>query len=465
MEENIKLKKQVIAAILSAILSAILLINPIFSLSKYFKNKIKNTSSTTPSIENNDTTTKKSYFDLIDEAIPKAEIDFENLTIPTNNSSCTYTNNIISNDNLYNQVTELISIIKKNSLDYINTNPIYFLGFTNFEDTEKENNTDQIMIQSIFRDALSDILIDSTSKDLCVLKNLKVVISYSTENNNCIECRKEDYLIIIYPNNNWDEIEYSIRLELNKIRIDNCNCQNEPLFSYNTLNNASIVSELYNTNKTDIFVSNDDIEKETLFLSLGLFHDNYTVNDYYKAIFNNNIDALYKFCGATNEEDIYKINKILYAMDNNIDPLDYDYKAEIFSIIINNLINYTTNNKNFTLKENLTIFNTLRNIFNCKYIDELCNIYINFLSNHYETNINNIINILNDKEITNYTIALYNICNQFEKSGNVSTFDLSFSNKLITKFPLLKQILIQSIYQDYNNNLSNPYTLLKKKNS
>ena len=152
-------------------------------------------------------------------------------------------------------------------------------------------------------------------------------------------------------------------------------------------------------------------------------------------------------------------------MDNNIDAIDYDYKIEIFGIIINNLINYTNNNKDFTLKDKLTIFNVLRNLVVSQNIDELCNIYINFLSNHYKTTTITIINMLNDKEITDYTIALYDICNKFEKNGDVNRFALSFSNKLLSKFPLLKQILIQSIYQDYDNNLSNPYTLSKARNS
>ena len=156
-KENVRLKQQIIANILALII----LINPVFNLSKYFKNKLK---ATTPTETTNTTTEKKkTYFELIDEITSNPEIDFHNLTLPTHNESCTYTNDIISNDNLYNQTTELISIIKKNSIDYINTNPKYFLGFTNIEDknTNKESNTDQIMIQSIFRDALSDILINS----------------------------------------------------------------------------------------------------------------------------------------------------------------------------------------------------------------------------------------------------------------------------------------------------------------
>lgn len=459
--ENIRLKMQIIAYILSGVIA----INPLllFFLNKSKKNPIivpNTTEATTYTPEET-----KTYFELIDEISSNCDIEFNDLTLPKPNESCTYVNDIIYSESLYNQVTELISIIKNNSIDYIGNNIEYTLGFINIDDINKEHNVDQVMIQSIFKDALSDILSNNTSKDLCVLKDLKVVISYSTENNNCLEYKKEDNLIIIYPNNNWEEIKYAIKLELNKIRIDNCNCQNNNLFTYNTLNNASVISELYNTNKTDVFISNDDIKKEALILTLGLFHDELNINDYYKAIFNNDIEALYKFCGANNEEDIYKLNKILYAMDNNI---DYNYKVDIFGIIINNLINYTTNNKDFNLKDNLTIFNALKNIIgnnSSQDTEELCNIYVSFLSSHYKQTTTTIINMLNDNEITNYTIALYDICNNFEKSDKVNTFDLFYSNKLILKFPLLKQILILSIYQDYDNNLSNSYTLSKSRNN
>ena len=151
-------------------------------------------------------------------------------------------------------------------------------------------------------------------------------------------------------------------------------------------------------------------------------------------------------------------------MNNDI---DYDYKIEIFNIIINNLINYTNNNKNFNLKNNLTIFNALKNLFNnesSKEIDELCNVYINYLSKHYREDTNVIINMLNNKEITKYTIAIYNQCNEFEKSGTVDTFELSYANNLIKKFPLIKQVLMLNTYQNYDNNLSAKFTLSRTRN-
>lgn len=446
--------------ILSYILSIFIVINPLILLfSKKSSNKDCN------DIEHTDSKIEasKNVSELIEEIPYNSEITFEDLTLPTPNDSCTYINDTITDSNLYNNTLEFISIIKSNTINYITNHNEYILGF--IDNLDDEHNQDKLMVQSIFKDVISDILINSTSKDLCVLKDLKVVISYSMKDNHCIEYKKEDDLIIVYPNNNWEDVEYAIRLELNKIRIDNCNCQNSPLFAYNTLNNAAIVSELYNTSKTDIFVSNDDIKKEALFLSLGLFHGDYTIDDYYKAVFNNDIEALYKFCGANSEEDIYKINRILYAMNND---LNYDYRCEMFGIIINNLINYTNNNKNFNLKNNLTLFKALRNLFindSAKNIEEICNIYINYLSKHYNQSITSIINMLNDKEITNYTIALYNLCNEFEKSGTVDTFYLSYSNKIISEFPLLKQIFILSTYQDYDNTLSNPFILLKARNS
>ena len=458
-KENVRLKKQIIAYVMSIIIA----INPLLLL---FIKKIANKEAEQP---NNPqpiipaTTENKTSPELIDELASNLDIDFNEMILPTPNKKCTHINDTINNENLYNKTIELINTIRNNSIEYINNNKEYTLGFLDVCDIDNEHSTDQIMIQSIFKDSISDILINGTSKDLCVLKDLKVIISYSSEFNNCIEYKKEDNLIIIHPNNNWDEIKYAIKLELNKIRIDNCNCQDTPLFSYSTLNNASIISELYNTNKTDLFVSNDDIKKEALFLTLGLFHDNYTVDDYYKTIFNNDIEALYKFCGANNEEDIYIINKILYAMNTNA---DYNYKADIYSIIINNLINYTTNNPKFTLKENLTIFNSLRNLIESDFsqnIEELSNKYIKFLSKHYKKTTTYIINTLNDNNITNYTIALYNVCHE-HNDGNIEIRYLNQANKLLKTFPLLKNILTLYNYQNNNNSLSNPFILSKTRN-
>ena len=457
-KENIRLKRQIIAYIMSIII----VINPLLLL--LFK-KINTKEPKQQNITQTTSTTtieRKTYPELIEEIIYNPNIDFDDIPLPPQNKKCTYTNDTINNGNLYDKSIELINIIKKNSIVYITNNQEYTLGFTNID--SKDSSTDQIMLQSIFKDAISEILINSTTKDLCVLKDLKVVISYSTESNNCVEYKKDDNLIVITPNNNWEEIKYAIRLELNKIRINNCNCQNNPLFAYNILNNASIVSELYNTDKTDIFVSNDDIKKEALFLSLGLFHNNYTIDDYYKAIFNNDIDALYKFCNANTEEDIYRINKILYAMNNDI---DYDYKTEIFGIIINNLITYTNNNKNFPLKDNIIIFNALKNLVDnesTQNVDELSNIYINFLSKHYKETTTNIINTINDHNIANYTIGLYNICHE-HNDGKIEIQYLNHANEMLKKFPLLKQILMPYVYQDYNNNLSNPFILSRVRNS
>lgn len=457
-KENIRLKRQIISWIMSIIIAS----NPLLLLltRRMNTNETKQqniTQSTKPTTIEIETCTGPT-----NEIESTPNIEFNEIILPNSNDKCTCNKDIINDDNLYDKTIEIINIIKNNSINYNADNKDYIIGF--IEKINDEHNQDKLMVQSIFKDAISEILINSTSKDLCILKDLKVVIKYSSEINDCIEYKKEDKLIIILPNNNWEEIKYAIRLVLNKIRIDNCNCQDSPLFTYNILNNASVVSELYNTDKTDMFISNEDIKKEALFLSLGLFHNNYTIDDYYKAIFNNDIEALYKFCNANNEEDIYRLNRILYAMNNDI---DYDYKTEIYSIIINNLINYTNNNKNFTLKDNLTIFNALRNIIGNDYnkdTQELSNIYINFLSKHYKKTTTTIINTLNNDEIIDYTIALYNVCHE-HNSNNIKAYYLNHANEILKEFPLLKEILTPYIYQDYNYNLSNPFILSKVRNS
>lgn len=497
-KENIRLKQQITAYIVASII----FINPLFSLGKYFKNKIKTTTSTistTTSIETTNTTPKdenKSFEELVKDIELNYNIDLSNLTIPqaiiNNECNMEYDYNPTNSKDLYNMTIELIDQIKKNSTNYLIEHPEYISIFT--DNTNEEYYTDKILIQYTLKDIIKDILKNSTDKDLCIIKDLNIVISSDTSIDTFVYSSYEDNLLIIYPNNITNEydftdtLKYTLQCELNKFRLQACNCMKENnIFPYATIREASIITELYNYNKVENLVSNFATESEALILLLGLFQNN-TIDNYYKAIFNNDIDALYEFCGVNNDNDkIYRLNRILYTMDliyigNDISSISYDYKADIFNMIIDNMLNYTKENKDFKLKDNLIVFNIIKNLIvndidtntnddSLDNIKKLNDIYIKFLCTHYKTEISIIENMETSDSIINYTLALIDICNKNENFNNMDISYTTYINKIIKRFPLLKNILSNVNfnplnYQSFiNTSFSNSITLTKKKNN
>lgn len=489
-KENVRLKQQITAYILASII----FINPLFSLNKYFKNKLKPTST---SIENTDTTSKdenKSFEELVRDIELNYNIDLSNLTIPQrfdNNCSTKYNYDPTNSKDIYDMSVILMEQIKENSINYLIEHPEFISIFSNSSD--EEYHTDKIFIQYVLKDVIKDILRNSINKDLCIIKDLNIVISNDTSIDTLVSTSYEDNVLIIYLNNftnehDWtDKLKTILQYELNKFRLQACNCMQDNIFPYITIREASIITELYNYNKTETLVSNFATQNESLILLLGLFQNN-NIDNYYNAIFNNDINTFYEFCGVSNDEEkIYRLNRILYTMDliysgNDISSISYDYKADIFSMIIDNMIDYTKENKDFKLKDNLIIFNIIKNLIvndinpntnddSIDNIKKLNDIYIKFLSTHYKTEISKIESMETTDSIINYTLVLVDICNKNENINNIDISYTKYTNKIIKKFPLLKNILSNVSFDPLNyqklinNNLSNSITLTKKKNN
>ena len=505
-----KIKKLITDEVISLTLTISIIVTSFFNFGKLNKNKptpppIKPNISNSTNIEN----TNKPPIELIQEIESIYTIDFSSLILPNSNTNCTITYELPNSKNIYDKTTELVNQIKTNTINYIKTNPKFISGFV--EQNNQDNSTDQVSVQNILKDAIYNILKTGSSKDVCLLQDLKVVISYDdnlVSNDTYTKYYPETNLLIIFPNNirnnidnkathRWETLKYSIQYELNIARQQPCKCQNKNIsFPYETLSEASIISELYNFEKIENLQNTNIIDCENLILALGLFNPNSTITNYYNAIFNNDINALYDFCGITNDEEaISKLNKILYTMDiiNNYKTIDnistnsieeyigYDYKAELFGMIINNMISYTTQTKDFTLQDNLIIYNIIKNLIitdiNTSLNDDainniatINNIYTKFLSTHYNRPIDKIEEQIINTETTCYTLALIDGCNRNIYLKNIHPSYSNNNHNMFERFLLIKYILANFNPNDYqilnsNNLITNKkYTLIKKIN-
>lgn len=199
---------------------------------------------------------------------------------------------------------------------------------------------------------------------------------------------------------------------------------------------------------------------ESSLLLLGLCHDNVDINDYYDAIFNGDINKFYEFCGAKTDEEKLRVNRIYYALDSEnartnlsleliqnqgkLDDIGSGYKVEIYRMVLNNMINYTINNEDFSFEDNAALFYIVRNHivstpFCIDYnpqIEELGNNYLDFLSEYYEKSTEDI-----NEYMTSDLITLRMYLLEEEYKGNLDCPEKSSNFYFIERFPLLKPIL------------------------
>lgn len=161
---------------------------------------------------------------------------------------------------------------------------------------------------------------------------------------------------------------------------------------FSTLLESAAESEIYNKKKySEKLVSKKDFnyskerEKESLLLLLGICRDNVSLEDYYNAIYDSNLSSFYNFFDANTKEKIYDLYKIIYSIDaaslNNELGLNlqkeisknfsemsleylvgYGYRIDILKKVLKNMANYTVNNPDFSLEENVVLFDIVKNL-------------------------------------------------------------------------------------------------------
>ena len=296
-----------------------------------------------------------------------------------------------------------------------------------------------------------------------------------------------------------------LKHELNHMRQYGC----EDTDKYNILtqfssnNSLSLLAEssaesgLYNLDlfshhfKTSYVYPEYRMAENVLFLC-SLFNDS-KIDDYYNAIYNQDMDAFFNFFSADNIEEKREIFRVIYAMDavskrnsyvrslvglktsydeDDYDAVDLDIKnleyITIFKITINNLIDYNINNSDLTLEDNILLYKMITMLISERafkvesisdgkkvyylydeFVDQYQVIQDNFLqtlSTIYSVSTDEILEIYNKynsgfivSEYLNWYRAIYFV--------NDKKYDSYLQiNKLVSKFPKIKEIIGNSIY-------------------
>lgn len=277
--------------------------------------------------------------------------------------------------------------------------------------------------------------------------------------------------------------------------------------SFTFLIEAAAESELYNVGN---YSDNRDIKSldfmyynyrkhETSLWLLNLVNDNVDISMYYNAVFDSDLLSLWNFFDVNSKEEITEFYKIVYAIDglecrNNLlydyfgqewpedltvndatEIIGYSYKTAIFRNVLQDLVEYTEKNNDFSLLDNLTILSLVKNMIvaNSNYNDtnfvlditELNNKYIEYLSSKYLVSLKDI-NFLENGEVYSKLYNLYDII--YDNNHNCSKNEYYQSNiELIHRFQLLKPIIkFENIYvYEYKNFLEKNKEILEKTNT
>lgn len=402
------------------------------------------------------------------------------------------------------------------------------------------NSTLKYALTNILKNATNDL-----SEDICKFKDLSIVMQrgiigskengYTLGSYNCnlnviylnIDTIYSSYL----ENKEADEKPDIIALddfvrcviihELNHVRQQACSCkleQNIDISQIGYQDNISFILEssaesaLYNLEQDYSRWEKDEFDylyynerkTESLILLLGLFHDDMQIEDYYNAIFDSSLKDFYQYCGVESNEEKYLLHKIWYALDSLYyrtelpfeitkencltsseleDIVGTSYYADIFRLILLHMIEYTYNNPDFTIEDNLVIFNIVKNLIaeNIRNIEEITEetikytyeeetsnaiyalekVYLDFLSEHYQIEKAELKKL---EEENNITSECWLAANQTYHCDNYCDPKAGY---IITKYPILKVVLAISYaygdeYQEFLN--ANSFTLSRRLN-
>ena len=347
---------------------------------------------------------------------------------------------------------------------------------------------------------------------LCRNNIMNFINNYLDEND--IGCNKNSS---VYKDYLWNYYYWVLSHELEHLWHTMCNCVSSELvgrtiFSYSknkdgfyyvsVFSESSAESVFKNFNNDDNFCGNNmtddynysytnEIEKESLFMLLSLFNNNVSISDYYSAIGNVDINALLDFFDMNDKYEIYKFYKLLYVVDgiegrsSLIDKyqrlngvfVDYNdmyyyradigcgYRADIFRSVLSNMIDYTKNNIDYTLKENLLLFNFIKDrivnntsylmfcdgefefMYDNKFVKDILILeeeYVNFLSEYYGVSVS-IIREIDSIYMKDSSVVLKTLVDEKDiKYYDEDTCNVAFS--LFKRFPLLKFIVSSSDY-------------------
>lgn len=433
----------------------------------------------------------KPVYDHEEYFLTKEEVD-SIINSASNDVKCS---NVIDSDR-EEAIEKLVDQIYQNSVEFVANNPKYKLK----NDTDEKGSIPsgylgcdeklgynlkyflKSALTSVFENATNDI-----NEDFCLLSETEVIFSSDKPDGVKGEYDNDTNQIYIYYQNTdlltdptildfQEEINQILSHELAHARQHKCNHRSkkneQATISYNnsttTLIESSAESAIYNlcekntSKKTYDYSYMLQREDEALLFLIGI--TNPSINGYYNAIFDSNPKALCDYF-QLDSDDLEAFYRILYAIDTkdfrtdlSLDMfpeqiansgelaqiLGSDYRVDIFNLSLKNLAKYTSSHPDFSLKDNLTLFNIIKNslINNMFWLDKddegkkiydndfltvlpyLEESYVEFVSKAYNVSIDEIRKI----EQINFSCP-YDIKDDVNES------------RLITQFPMLNPIL------------------------
>lgn len=281
-------------------------------------------------------------------------------------------------------------------------------------------------------------------------------------------------------------LEYTLEHELDHVRQILCDCNKEVKntnigygeyvsFILESSAESSLYNELDQNYKLD-YTYSDERTKEGEILLLGLFN-NESIDNYYQAIYDVNLEELYNYLDLSDEE-VYDFYNILYSIDgslcrNNLpyeifsdvkdvtygelkQEIGYSYKQNLFKMVIMRMLKYNSEN-NLSLEDNLAIYYLIKNIlfYDCYYFEEdndkiikvypeeieemikMDEKYIEYLASKYHKSIEEVRDI---ESIDGY-IASYSLVNYVETGEFPYDTYKKQVTQLIENFPTITYII------------------------
>lgn len=412
-------------------------------------------------------------------------------------------------NHIYSAVNELIDVIFQNNVTYLRDYPEYdnVLNDENVREDLKE------VLENYFNNATHDIL-----EDYCLMHSLKILsidMNGGIYDNPVYSIYDDDANIIcldmaaIEASSDKKVLYENLAHNLELVGMKACNCR---IDKGQKVNDVSILSEnsfyldsaaesihcnLYYDEKSNNLRNYPERQKECMLLLMGMF-DNHEMVDYYNALKNSNMKNFLSFFDAESEEEILEFFRIVYSIDGSFgrnglgadgqftssnldkvaDKVGYDYKTAIFKKVLSQLAEYTLEEKDFSLEENLMMFDITKNVLMADIYDKNSNKmteadkkgyfrflnqftilesnYVKFLSNYYRSDLKKRFSFSNDSSLDDFAYEVREIEREVSHTlvkyinGTLVSNESKIMDKILNRFPIVYQITSLMVNDSYD---------------
>lgn len=289
---------------------------------------------------------------------------------------------------------------------------------------------------------------------------------------------------------------------LNDVRMLPCACRNEQAqnkggevapfkveeTSYHSVLETTLVCatvESYMQNQTTNgaemydYIYQSDRKDQAYLMYMAMFDKEHTVEEYYNAMFDNSVKDVHAFFGLETDADLLTFYQMLYSCDSlsvksslpdklskdgvsltlreYYDAVGLTHHINLYRILLSRLANYTLEN-DLDITSNMMLFHLFKDMVTDRYdwvydsdseeneaftlysrsVQELTELYEEFLSKCYGMPIDQIKDLENGEELKDYIRALVSLVDgkiEFNRLHGIK------ARELLRRFPLLRDIL------------------------